>query len=113
MVGAVVAVLALYLLFGPIEKLARKPSLIKNEFRGRGHNVPTWMKVFFRGLGIGLLVLAGLLLAPVFQGATDRTQRPGRPRAQCRPEGEVNRPESSGGSQALRELTPHPIARTA
>ena len=77
MVGAVVAVLALYLLFGPIEKLARKPSLIKNEFRGRGHNVPTWMKVFFRGLGIGLLVLAGLLLAPVFQGATDRTPETG------------------------------------
>ena len=73
MAGAVVAVLGLYLLFGPIEQLARKPSSIKREFRGRTRSVPTWMKVFFRGLGIVLLVLAGLLLAPVFQGATDRS----------------------------------------
>ena len=58
------AILGLYLLFGPIEHLARK------SYRpGRTTDVPTWMRVFFRGLGIALLVLAGLLLAPFFRGA--------------------------------------------
>jgi hypothetical protein len=78
MAGAVVAILGLYLLLGPLEQLARRPSSIKREFRGRTPSVPTWMKVFFRGLGIILLVLAGLLLAPVFQGATDRSPETGR-----------------------------------
>ena len=64
--GVAVAILGLYLLFGPIEKLARKPSPIKQR-RLTKQNVPTWMKVFFRGLGIALLVLAGLLLAPLIR----------------------------------------------
>ncbi len=64
--GAVVAILGLYLLFGPIEKLARKPSPIKGRSTIK-EDVPTWMKVFFRGLGIALLVLAGLLLAPLIR----------------------------------------------
>ncbi len=67
MAGAVVAILGLYLLFAPIEKLARKPSPVKRR-RLAKQDVPTWMKVFFRGLGIVLLVLAGLLLAPLFGG---------------------------------------------
>ncbi len=67
MAGAVVAILGLYLLFGPIEQLARKPSPVKRR-RLAKQDVPTWMKVFFRGLGIVLLVLAGLLLAPLFGG---------------------------------------------
>lgn len=68
--GAVVAIIGLYLLFGPIEKLARKPSPIKREYRRKmtKQDVPTWMKMFFRGLGIALLILAGLLLAPVIRG---------------------------------------------
>jgi hypothetical protein len=61
--GVVVAILGLYLLFGPIEKLARKPSPIKRRRMTR-QDVPTWMKVFFRGLGIALLVFASLLLSP-------------------------------------------------
>lgn len=65
--GAVVAVIGLYLLFGPIENLARKPSPVKRP-KLRKQDVPTWMKVFFRGLGIALLVLAGLLLAPLIRG---------------------------------------------
>jgi hypothetical protein len=68
MAGAVVAIVGLYLLFGPIETLARKPSPIKRRKRA-AQDVPTWMKVFFRGLGIALLVLAGLLLAPAIRGA--------------------------------------------
>ncbi len=67
MAGLVVAVMGLYLLFGPIEYLARKPSPIKREVRPE--NVPTWMKVFFRGLGIVLLILAARLLAPLVRGA--------------------------------------------
>jgi hypothetical protein len=66
--GAVVAVIGLYLLFGPIEKLARKPSPIKRRSTIK-QDVPTWMKVFFRALGLVLLALAGLLLAPVMGGA--------------------------------------------
>ena len=56
-------------LFGPIEKLARKPSPIKRTSRSKtgSEDVPAWMKVFFRGLGILLLVLAGVLLAPVIR----------------------------------------------
>ena len=65
--GAVVAIIGLYLLFAPIEKLARKPSPFKQR-RPAGQHVPTWMKVFFRGLGLVLLVLAGLLLAPLIRG---------------------------------------------
>jgi Na+/H+ antiporter NhaD/arsenite permease-like protein len=67
MAGVVVALLGLYLLFGPIEHLARKPSPIKR--KSRPQDVPTWLKVFFRGLGIVLLVLAALLLAPFGRGA--------------------------------------------
>lgn len=66
--GVVLAILGLYLLFGPIEQLARKPSPVKRA-RTVKQAVPTWMKVFFRGLGIALLVLAGLLLAPTIRGA--------------------------------------------
>ncbi len=66
--GGVVAILGLYLLFGPIEKLALKPSPIKRR-RTTEQDVPTWMKVFFRGLRIALLVFAALLLAPVIRGA--------------------------------------------
>ena len=67
MAGAVLAILGLYLLFGPIERLAQRPSLVKREFRRKmtKGDVPTWMRVFFRGLGLALLVLAGLLLAPL------------------------------------------------
>ena len=65
MAGAVLAILGLYLCFGPIEQLARKPSPIKRR-RPAKQDVPTWMKVFFRGLGIVSLVLAGMLLAPLF-----------------------------------------------
>lgn len=65
--GAVVAIIGLYLLFAPIERLARKPSPIKQR-RRTTQNVPAWMRVFFRGLGIVLLVLAGLLLAPLVRG---------------------------------------------
>jgi len=67
MAGAVLVILGLYLLFGPIERLAQKPSPIKREFRRKisKEDVPTWMKVFFRGLGIAMLVLAGVLLAPL------------------------------------------------
>ena len=65
MAGAVVAVVGLYLVFGPIEQLARKPSPVKRRRLAR-QDVPTWMTVFFRGLGIVLLALAGLLLAPLF-----------------------------------------------
>lgn len=65
--GVVVAILGLYLLFAPIEKLARKPSPIKRRSAIK-QDVPAWMKVFFRGLGIALLVLAGLLLAPPIRG---------------------------------------------
>ena len=68
MAGAVAAIVGLYLLFGPIEQLARKPSLVKSR-RMTKRDVPTWMKVFFRGLGLALLVLGGLLLAPVIRGA--------------------------------------------
>jgi hypothetical protein len=69
MAGALLAVIGLYLLFGPIEKLAQKPSSIRREYRSRlkAKDVPTWMKVFFRGLGIVLLALAGLLLAPLIR----------------------------------------------
>lgn len=67
MAGVVMAILGLYLLFGPIEQLAHKPSPIKRKSRPK--DVPTWMKVFFRGLGIVLLVVAALLLAPVVRGA--------------------------------------------
>ena len=67
MAGAVVAILGLYLLFGPIETLARKPSPVKRR-RMSKQDVPTWMKVFFRGLGLVLLVLGGLLLAPLLRG---------------------------------------------
>jgi hypothetical protein len=66
--GAVVVIIGLYLLFGPIEKLARKPSPIKRR-RMTKQDVSTWMKVFFRGLGLVLLVLGVLLLAPVIRGA--------------------------------------------
>ena len=70
MAGVVLAALGLYLVFGPIERLAQKPSPIKREFRPRvtKDTVPTWMRVFFRGLGIALLILAGLLLAPLIRG---------------------------------------------
>jgi hypothetical protein len=64
--GVAVAIVGLYLLFGPIEKLARKPSPIQRRAAIK-REVPTWMKVFFRGLGLALLVLAGLLLAPSIQ----------------------------------------------
>ena len=68
--GAVVAIIGLYLLFAPIEKLARKRSPIKRRSTIE-QDVPAWMKVFFRGLGIALLVLAGLLLAPlIFEKTT-------------------------------------------
>ena len=65
--GAVVAIIGLYLLFAPIEKLARKPSPVKRR-RLSKQEVPTWMKVFFRALGLVLLALAGVLLAPVISG---------------------------------------------
>lgn len=70
MAGVVLAALGLYLVFGPIERLAQKPSPIKREFRPRltKDTVPTWMRLFFRGLGIALLILAGLLLAPLIRG---------------------------------------------
>lgn len=66
--GAVAAVVALFLLFAPIERLARKPSPISAEFRSRlrPEDVPVWMKIFFRGLGVVLLALAAVLLAPLF-----------------------------------------------
>ncbi len=64
--GVAVAILGLYLLFAPIEKLARKPPRIGRQGTSE-QDVPTWMKVFFRGLGITLLALAGLLLAPVIR----------------------------------------------
>jgi hypothetical protein len=67
MAGAVLAVLGLYLLLGPIEQLARRPSPLRRR-RPSKQAVPTWMKFFFRGLGIALLGLAGLLLAPLFGG---------------------------------------------
>ena len=67
MAGAVVATVGLYLVFGPIEQLARKPSPVKRR-RPNKQDVPTWMRLFFRGLGVVLLVLAGLLLAPLFGG---------------------------------------------
>ena len=59
--------LGLYLLFAPIERLARKPSPVKRRRLGQ-QDVPTWIKVFFRGLGVVLLTLGGLLLAPLFGG---------------------------------------------
>lgn len=62
------AIVGLYLLFGPIEKLARRPSPIKRRSTIK-QDVPTWMRVFFRGLGIALLVLGSLLLAPVIRNA--------------------------------------------
>ena len=65
--GAVLALVGLYLVFGPIEQLAGKPSTFKRRRPAR-REVPTWMKVFFRGLGVVLLGLAGLLLAPLFGG---------------------------------------------
>lgn len=65
--GVVVAILGLYLLFGPIEHLAQKPSPIKRKSRPK--DVPTWMKEFLRGLGIVLLVLAALLLSPLVRGS--------------------------------------------
>ena len=70
MAGIVLAILGLYLVFGPIERLAQKPSPIKREFRPKvtKDSVPTWMRLFFRGLGIALLVLAGLLLVPLIRG---------------------------------------------
>lgn len=68
MAGVVLVVLGLYLLFAPIERLARKPSPIKRPEGYRPKPVPTWMKVFFRGLGIVLLAVAALLLAPLFTG---------------------------------------------
>lgn len=68
MAGVVVAILGLYLSFAPIERLAHKPSPIRRKTK-TPENVPTWMKVFFRGLGIALLVLAALLLAPLIRGA--------------------------------------------
>lgn len=65
--GLVVAILGLFLVFGPVEQLARRPSRFK---RGRltRQDVPMWMRLFFRGLGVVLLLLAGLLLAPLFEG---------------------------------------------
>jgi uncharacterized membrane protein YhhN len=70
MAGAVLAIVGVYLLFGPIETLARKPSPIRREYRRKltKQDVPIWMQVFFRGLGIVLLVVAGVLLAPLVQG---------------------------------------------
>lgn len=62
-------ILGLYLLFGPIEALVRKPLPIKRDYRRSTDDAPTWIKVFFRGLGIALLVLAGLLLAPLIQAS--------------------------------------------
>lgn len=66
--GVALAILGLYLLFSPIEKLARSRSPLKLRSTIK-QDVPIWMKVFFRGLGIALLVLAGLLLAPLIQGS--------------------------------------------
>ncbi len=67
MAGVVVAILGLYLVFGRIEHLAQRPSPVKRKFRPK--DVPTWTKVFFRSLGIVLLVLAALLLALLIRGA--------------------------------------------
>lgn len=66
--GVVLVVLGLYLLFAPIDRLARKPSPLKRGARARRKPVPLWMKVFFRGLGLALLAFAALLLAPLFTG---------------------------------------------
>ncbi len=69
--GVVVAAVGLYLLFAPVERLARKSSPLKRQARlpSSRKSVPLWMTVFFRSLGILLLVLAGLLLAPLIRGA--------------------------------------------
>jgi hypothetical protein len=67
MAGAVMVLLGLYLVFAPIDRLARKPSPIKRELRrplGKA-SVPTWMRVFFRGLGLVILAAGCLLLAPL------------------------------------------------
>ncbi len=71
MAGAVMVLLGLYLLFAPIDRLARKPSPIKRELRrplAKG-SVPLWMRIFFRGLGLVILVVGGLLLAPLVSGS--------------------------------------------
>lgn len=66
--GLVVAAIGLYLLLAPIDRLARKPSALGRR-RYAKQAVPAWMRVFFRALGLVLLALAGLLLAPLFRGA--------------------------------------------
>lgn len=69
--GAVMVLLGLFLLFAPIEMLARKPSPIKRKYRAPlpRESVPLWMRIFFRGLGLVILVVGGLLLAPLFGGS--------------------------------------------
>ena len=69
MAGAVIVLLGLYLLFAPIELLARKPSPVKHRRPLRKEPVPLWMKIFFRGLGVVLLVGGGFLVAPLLAGS--------------------------------------------
>jgi len=69
MAGVVMVALGLYLLFAPIERLARKPSPVKHRRPLRKESVPLWMKIFFRGLGLVLLVAGGLLAAPLVAGS--------------------------------------------
>ena len=69
MAGAVMAVIGLYLLFAPIELLARKPSPVKRRRPLKKGSVPLWMKIFFRTLGLLMVAFGGLLAAPLFGGS--------------------------------------------
>ncbi len=102
MAGVVVAILGLFLLFGPIELLARKPSPVRRDSRPKltADEVPTWMKVFFRGLGIALLVLAGLLLAPALGVSPPHPSPRSREAVDAAPELRLASPEHL--RQALR-----------
>ncbi len=61
--GLVVAGLALFLLLAPIGMLAKRRSPVAA--RTRQEPAPLWMTLFFRGLGLVLLALAGILLCPL------------------------------------------------
>ena len=65
--GAIAALIGLYLLLAPIGLLARKPSPVERRPLCPDE-IPTWMKVFFRGLGLALIALGIALLAPVVHG---------------------------------------------
>lgn len=65
--GLVAAAIGLYLLLAPIDRLARKAPTLKRR-RYTEQDVPAWMRVFFRALGLVLLAIAFLLLAPLIRG---------------------------------------------